>query len=404
MRSFFFICCVAAALACTNYSVTANSLNTRKGPSTKYNTAGILKKDAVVCVVSITNGWAKLNDNRYASAKYLSQVANKETNDAPPADAATEGACTNYKVTTLGLNLRSGPGTSYPASGFVSKDEVVCVVSITGIWAKLNNNKYCSTKFLEKVVETPNTPEKPDTPDTPDVPETPEKPDVPETPETPDVPETPDTPDVPDAPDAPDTPDTPNAPESSGCVKYTVTASSLNTRKGPNTTYDKAGTLANGASVCVSKIENGWALLDDGRYVSSKYLEIDNVVYPTYKGWNVEKAVKHLNSHAHGKSTGNCATYTKNAMAAGGIPYFKCDAYACAALMESKGFKVISDNKQLSSYLPGDIAIFDNNSAHAFGHMQMYNGKQWVSDFRQKLFSPYNSSTPDYKIYRFSDK
>lgn len=54
--------------------------------------------------------------------------------------------------------------------------------------------------------------------------------------------------------------------------KYVVTATTLNVRKGPGTSYAKAGTLSYGATVEVESITNGWAKLTDGNYVSAQYL------------------------------------------------------------------------------------------------------------------------------------
>lgn len=58
----------------------------------------------------------------------------------------------------------------------------------------------------------------------------------------------------------------------------TVTASSLNVRKGPGTDADKIGSLANGAVVRVLKEEKGWAEILHGKslgYVSKEYLKFD---------------------------------------------------------------------------------------------------------------------------------
>ncbi|MGI5883884.1 MAG: SH3 domain-containing protein [Candidatus Spyradocola sp.] len=54
---------------------------------------------------------------------------------------------------------------------------------------------------------------------------------------------------------------------------YMVTASTLNVRTGPSTSYSKASyQLENGELVEVVSIANGWAQLTDGNYVSAQYL------------------------------------------------------------------------------------------------------------------------------------
>jgi len=51
-----------------------------------------------------------------------------------------------------------------------------------------------------------------------------------------------------------------------------VTASTLNIRTGPGTSYEKVGTYKKGDQVCVVSISDGWAQLDTGYYVCADYL------------------------------------------------------------------------------------------------------------------------------------
>lgn len=46
----------------------------------------------------------------------------------------------------------------------------------------------------------------------------------------------------------------------------------LNVRSGPGTTYKSVGQLKNGDKIEVKKLENGWAQLDNGNWVSSNYI------------------------------------------------------------------------------------------------------------------------------------
>ena len=57
-----------------NYSVTASSLNIRKGPGTNYAAVGGLSYGAIVTVESSSNGWAKIGSNQYVSMQYLKPV------------------------------------------------------------------------------------------------------------------------------------------------------------------------------------------------------------------------------------------------------------------------------------------------------------------------------------------
>jgi hypothetical protein len=51
----------------------------------------------------------------------------------------------------------------------------------------------------------------------------------------------------------------------------------------------------------------------------------------------------------------------------------------------------------------GDVAVIQNTSSSAAGHIEGYDGKNWISDFVQDAFWPgpaYRSEKPSYVIYR----
>jgi len=50
-----------------------------------------------------------------------------------------------------------------------------------------------------------------------------------------------------------------------------------------------------------------------------------------------------------------------------------------------------------------DVAVFAGSDAHPHGHITIYDGKQWVSDFKQNNMSPYRSGTTPSTIYGFPD-
>lgn len=49
-------------------------VNIRKGAGIKYAKVGEYKKGAKVVVYSVTNGWAKVGENRYISANYIEEI------------------------------------------------------------------------------------------------------------------------------------------------------------------------------------------------------------------------------------------------------------------------------------------------------------------------------------------
>ncbi len=123
-------------------------------------------------------------------------------------------------------------------------------------------------------------------------------------------------------------------------------------------------------------------------------------------GFNIDKAVKELNSNSNSNSLGKCAKFVRFALEAGGINTNGRPGSAkdYDSFLENRGFSVI--NK--SGYTPkvGDIVViesFQGKNFHEHGHIQMWNGEKWVSDFRQSGFWPggdYRNSKPSYKIIR----
>ena len=120
--------------------------------------------------------------------------------------------------------------------------------------------------------------------------------------------------------------------------------------------------------------------------------------------WNKEAAISHLNAHAHAGSTGRCAAYTRQAIEAGGggvILHRKHSAKDFGSSLTSAGFI-----EQPAGQTPaaGDVVIIQPIPGHPHGHMAMFNGTLWVSDFKQLHgFYPghsYRVQKPDYKIYR----
>jgi RHS repeat-associated protein len=131
-------------------------------------------------------------------------------------------------------------------------------------------------------------------------------------------------------------------------------------------------------------------------------------------GFDIEKAVDYLNAHAGSASQGACSRFVQAALVAGGIdatnPVLAGRKYG--PLLEKWGFDKVSS----TDYTPikGDVAViqgYPGGRADAegipYGHIQMYNGNQWVSDFFQpttRNFYPgpqYELYKPSYAIYRW---
>lgn len=103
---------------------------------------------------------------------------------------------------------------------------------------------------------------------------------------------------------------------------------------------------------------------------------------------------------AHGRSQGRCALYVRKALQGAGYQFTSQASaymYATNGTLAGAGFtRISSDN-----YVPqvGDVVVFNRSSKNPHGHIQIYDGRQWVSDFRQPNFSPYRTHN-GYSVWR----
>lgn len=127
--------------------------------------------------------------------------------------------------------------------------------------------------------------------------------------------------------------------------------------------------------------------------------------HPIDKDAITSYADQHANVDKNGKpqSLGKCAAYCRRAFEAGGVDTngHPIDAKDWGPTLLKNGATVISPD----GYTPqkADVAVFAGSDAHPHGHITIYDGKQWVSDFKQRNMSPYRSGTTPVTIYRFPD-
>lgn len=105
---------------------------------------------------------------------------------------------------------------------------------------------------------------------------------------------------------------------------------------------------------------------------------------------------------AHNSSIGRCALYVRKALQAAGYKFTSQASaymYATNGTLKSAGFTRIDSN----NYKPqlGDVVVFNRTSKNPHGHIQIYDGNGWVSDFRQNKFSPYSQHN-GYSVWRDS--
>jgi len=140
-------------------------------------------------------------------------------------------------------------------------------------------------------------------------------------------------------------------------------------------------------------------------------------------GWNKQKAIAHLRLAGGWRrnSTRNCAQFTREAIEAGfenqcvHMPLppprnGKSRAKDYGSGLIALGFHPVPP--MCGDYLPGDVVIIDGFAGHEDGHMAMYDGKQWISDFAQNDYvgregglypgPEYQKQRPTYQLYRYS--
>ena len=117
-------------------SVTADSLNIRKGAGTEYGKVGILHKGDAIKVLGSSGNWYHIQ-----TVKGLKGWVSKTYTKA--------GATAKVKASSL--NVRKGAGTAYGVSGTLKKGKAVTVDAIVNGWAHVkygSKSGYVSAKYL----------------------------------------------------------------------------------------------------------------------------------------------------------------------------------------------------------------------------------------------------------------
>lgn len=133
--------------------------------------------------------------------------------------------------------------------------------------------------------------------------------------------------------------------------------------------------------------------------------------------YSIDNAVNWLDDNAHSSwkdAKGKCANYIRWSLEAGFglkkdifLGKTPVSARSYGPFLESKGFQSVNT----TGYLKGDIAVIQGYSGGTsdangipYGHIQMYNGSIWISDFKQRDFWPgggYRTNQPSSVIYRW---
>lgn len=119
--------------------------------------------------------------------------------------------------------------------------------------------------------------------------------------------------------------------------------------------------------------------------------------------FNADKAGAYAEAHHYRNSHHVCAWYVMRSMQNGGCPIIILPAWAYRYVMPFYGFEQVQagNGNDIGSYYPqkGDVVVIENGEHSFWGHIALYSGESWISDFRQRSMNPYRGSVP-YVIFR----
>ena len=325
-------------------TVTASSLNFRTGPSTSYSIINVLMNGQKVEYISTSGSWLKVKYNGVTGYVHGDYVTKGTT------DNSTTGT-TKYVSASVGLNVRSGAGTSYSKLGKLEYKEKVTVLSTSNGWSKINYNGktgYVDSSYLKSTLQD-------------------------------------------------STNDNTNN-ETTGTTKYVNTTSGLNVRSGAGTSYSKLGKLEYKEKVTVLSTSNGWSKIKyNGKtgYVDSSYLQ------STVPGSNGNNA--NNNNNTVSTKANEVIAYAKTLL---GKPYvwgaqgpnsFDCSGFTYYVFKNKAGIVLPRTSSAQSKYgtyvsksnlKAGDLVFFDTNGANDgnVSHVGMYigNGQMIHASYGQK--------------------
>lgn len=151
--------------------------------------------------------------------------------------------------------------------------------------------------------------------------------------------------------------------------------------------------------------ETGKCQSDDGKTITDPVVDASG---GSSTNPNVTNGINTLDNNAGSSSTDKCAYYVRLALAAEGFTDFNTNhpgaAYQYDSYLTKDGFTAVAQSTQ-DGYAAqaGDVVVFQPVSGHSSGHIAMYDGSQWVSDFKQNNFyasNDYKTQNGSYTIYR----
>ncbi len=128
-----------------SYTVTAASLNVRKGAGTSYGILGQINKGTTVNALGESGGWLKIsykNQTGWISKKYTKSGSSASSSSASSTESQQSTSNTTQAktgtVTTSALNVRKGAGTGYGIIGTLLNGNTFSYTDESNGWLKIN--------------------------------------------------------------------------------------------------------------------------------------------------------------------------------------------------------------------------------------------------------------------------
>ncbi len=225
--------------------VKSNLINVRNGPGTSYAVVGQANANARLPVLASSGDWVKVTlpgDTAGWVANWLVQIQNSSEQQVPAQQTSSSSQNNTSKVkiatiTAAKVNVRSGPGTSYDIVSNANKGQKFTVQKVDGQWLKISLPEGKSgwiANWLASVSETTVSQPAAQT----------EGNNTYETPAQSNL--------------ADDIPTGVSSNVGAKEKQATITASNVNVRSGPGTSYDIVSNANKGQKFTVQKVDGQW--------------------------------------------------------------------------------------------------------------------------------------------------
>lgn len=126
---------------------------------------------------------------------------------------------------------------------------------------------------------------------------------------------------------------------------------------------------------------------------------IFNLTLVCISDYDADKASEYITENHLEKSHCCCAWYVMRALQEGNVYIGILPAWAYEYVLPSYGFVSINTDSTLEI---GDICVFPAVKGHKYGHIAMWNGENWISDFKQNNIIV-AKQYKEYKLYRHAN-